>query len=55
MTESELIALAIRMRNAQKRYFVTREKDALVEAKVLEREFDKEAENIGSNQGRALL
>ena len=38
---TELLSLAVKMREAQKEYFKTRSHDALNDSKRLEREFDK--------------
>jgi hypothetical protein len=43
MTDPELVALAVRMREAQKRYFADRSQQALQESKDLERRFDQAA------------
>lgn len=40
---TELVELAIKMREAQRKYFLTRERADLVAAKQLEREFDQRA------------
>lgn len=42
----DLIALGVKMRSAQKRYFKTRDRDALTESKALEKEFDAKAAQI---------
>ena len=41
---TELLALALKMREAQKQYFKTRSGDWLAQSKALEREFDKAAD-----------
>lgn len=51
MTDAELIALAVRMRTAQKAYFETRTSQNLANAKSLERQFDVEAAKREQGQG----
>lgn len=41
MTDAELVALAVLMRDAQKTYFKTRTREALIASKELEARFDK--------------
>lgn len=41
---TDLLSLALKMREAQKEYFRTRRGDALADSKRLEREFDKAAD-----------
>lgn len=43
---TELVLLALKMREAQKEYFKTRRSDALADSKRLEREFDKAADEL---------
>lgn len=43
MTDAELIALAVKMRDAQKAYFKTHDRAALITSKQLEAQFDKAA------------
>lgn len=43
---TELVSLALKMREAQKEYFKTRRSDALADSKRLEREFDKAADEF---------
>ena len=42
MTDAELIALAVKMREAQKAYFKGRTREQLIASKELEAVFDKE-------------
>ncbi len=43
MSPDELIRLAVEMREAQREYFRTRDRDALKYSKALEQRFDREA------------
>lgn len=43
MKPDELIRLAVEMREAQREYFRTRDRDALQHSKALEQRFDREA------------
>lgn len=45
----EIIALGVKMRDAQKRYFRTRNNSDLQDAKMYEREFDEKAKEVLSD------
>ena len=44
--QMDLFDLTIRMRDAQKEYFQSRDRESLIQAKQLEKEFDKRADNL---------
>lgn len=46
MNAREFFDKVVEMRNAQKEYFKTKDKDVLKEAKVLEAEIDKEIRRV---------
>lgn len=55
MTEKEIIKLAKQVRDAQKRYFVTRSRMDLAASKQLERELDEAIEQYESENPQLLI
>ena len=55
MTEKEIIKLAKQVRDAQKRYFVTRSRMDLAVSKQLERELDEAIEQYESENPQLLI
>ncbi len=55
MTKTEynrMVGLVRKMREAQKRYFQSRDRNALVESKSLEKQVDEQLEKIAQEQKR---
>ena len=55
MSEKDIINLAKRMRDAQKRYFATRSRGDLNESKALERSLDLAIEEYEHNNPQLLI